>query len=314
VTDWFARRTYHHRAFADLPELLRAKESRGLGVSVCIPTLNEAATIGPILRSIRTSLIEELPLVDELVVIDSESEDDTVPVARTEGAKVFQDREILPGRESFTGKGEALWKSLFVLQGDLVVWLDADIENFDPRFVYGTLGPLLLEPEVGYVKAFYDRPVKQLSGSGQGGRVTELLARPLLNLFWPELGQLVQPLSGEYAGRRDVLSQVPFFSGYGVEIGMLIDVFERFGMDCLAQVDLERREHRNRPIAELSRMSFAVLQAALARLRSSGRIQLGEEPNTLLTQFVKEGDRYELAPTEIRVRERPPAATLPEYR
>jgi len=316
VTDWFARRTYHHRRFADLPQLLRAKEERGLGVSVCIPTLNEAATIGPILRQIRTALVEEVPLVDELVVIDSVSHDRTVAIARDEGAEVFQDREILPDREHFTGKGEALWKSLFVLKGDLVVWLDADIENFDPRFVYGPLGPLLLEPGVGYTKAFYDRPVKQAGprNGTEGGRVTELVARPLLNLYWPELGQLIQPLSGEYAGRRDVLSEIPFFTGYGVEIGMVIDVYERFGMDCLAQVDLDRRVHRNRPIAELSRMSFAVMQAAIARLASSGRVDLHAPPSTTLTQFVKEADRYETSALDIRVHERPPAASLPEFR
>jgi glucosyl-3-phosphoglycerate synthase len=214
------------------------------------------------------------------------------------------------------GKGEALWKSLFVMKGDLIAWCDADIENFDPPFVTGVLGPLLTDPEVGYVKAFYDRPVK--SGGqlvpGEGGRVTELVARPLLNTFWPHLAPLVQPLSGEYAGRRTLLEQVPFFSGYGVEIGLVIDVAERFGLETMAQVDLGNRIHRNREVRELSRMAFAIFHVVLHRLESTGRLELNTEMGRTLFQFERPDGELTVQAQPIEIGERPPAASLPEYR
>jgi hypothetical protein len=205
-----------------------------------------------------------------------------------------------------------MWKSLFVTRGDLVAWLDADIRNFHPRFVYGVLGPLLRDPSVGYVKGFYERPIldgDRLTGLG-GGRVTELMARPLLNMFWPHLAGIVQPLSGEYAGRRALLEQVPFFTGYGVEIGMLIDVADRFGLDAIAQVDLERRVHRNRDLADLSRMAFAVLQTAMRRLASSGRVELRTRLDLGLYLFESFEGAYRMEPSLIDVRERPPAVSV----
>jgi glucosyl-3-phosphoglycerate synthase len=316
VSDWFARRTYHHSRFQDLAALVRAKEAGGHTVSVCIPTLNEGATIGPILRRIREDLMDTLPLVDELAIMDSASEDDTAKVARDCGAEVFQDREILPHLDRLGGKGEALWKSLFVTKGDLIAWCDADIENFDPPFITGVLGPLLTDPDVGYVKAFYERPVR--SGGqlvpGEGGRVTELVARPLLNTFWPHLAPLVQPLSGEYAGRRAVLEEVPFFSGYGVEIGLVIDVADRFGLEAMAQVDLGNRIHRNREVRELSRMAFAILHVVLHRLQSTGRVDLNTDLGRTLFQFVRPNGGLNMQAQPIQVGERPPAASLSEYR
>jgi glucosyl-3-phosphoglycerate synthase len=314
VERWFARRTFHHSRF-DLGGLVEAKERQEVSISACIPTLNEAGTIGPTVSTIRRELIERMPLVDEVVVVDSRSEDDTARVAEEEGAVVVQDSEVLPGLEPASGKGEALWKSLFVLKGDLIVWLDADIENFDPRFVYGPLGPLLTDPEIGYVKAFYDRPIKvgDEVAPAEGGRVTELTARPLLNMFWPHLSGLIQPLSGEYAGRRSVLEQVPFLTGFGVELAMLIDVAELFGVDAIAQVDLDVRVHRNHDISALSRMAFAVLQAAIRRLEAAGRITLAEELQTSYLQVGREGDARELGWSELGLTERPPAATIPEY-
>jgi glucosyl-3-phosphoglycerate synthase len=316
VSDWFARRTFHHSDFRDLRALLRAKQAGGHSVSVCVPTLNEEATIGPILRRIRQDLMEDVPFVDELAVMDSASEDTTAEVARECGADVYQDREVLPHLEPMAGKGEALWKSLFVLKGDLIAWCDADIENFDPHFLTGTLGPLLTDPDIAYVKAFYDRPMK--SGGrmvrGEGGRVTELVARPLLNTFWPGLAPLVQPLSGEYAGRRDLLEQVPFSTGYDVEIGLVIDIAERFGLDVFAQVDLGDRVHRNREVKELSRMAFAIVHSVLRRLESTGRLDFRTELGRTLYQFARQNGQLHAEAQRIDVSERPPAASLPDYR
>jgi glucosyl-3-phosphoglycerate synthase len=316
VSDWFARRTFHHSRFQDLTALLRAKEAGGHTVSVCIPTMNEEATIGPIVRHIREGLMEAVPLVDELAIMDSASSDDTVRIAREHGAEVFQERDVLPEREPLSGKGEALWKSLFVVKGDLIAWCDGDIENFDPSFVFGVLGPLLTDPEVGFVKAFSERPMR--SGPhlvpGEGGRVTELLARPLLNTFWPHLAPLVQPLSGQYAGRRGLLEQVPFVSGYGVEIGLVIDIAERFGLEAFAQVDLGNQVHRNRGVQELARMAFAILHVILRRLESTGRLDLRTEPGRVLHQFVRRDGDLVMQGHEIDIGERPPVASVPEYR
>jgi glycosyltransferase involved in cell wall biosynthesis len=314
TSDWFERQTFDHRRFADLLALLEAKESQDLSVSACIPALNEAATIGPIIETIRDELMDRCALVDELVVMDSRSTDATARIAEDAGAMVVQDDEVVPSLEPAAGKGEAMWKSLFVLKGDLIVWLDADIENFHPRFVYGTLGPLLTDPTISYAKAFYDRPLRigdQIRPS-EGGRVTEIMARPLLNMFWPELAGVIQPLSGEYAGRRGLLEQLPFFTGYGVEIGMMIDVADRFGVDVIAQVDLERRDHRNRSVHELTRMASAILQTAMTRLAGSGRLS-PDTIRTSLIQVVRENDHIATKGTEIRVQERPPAASVPEY-
>jgi glycosyltransferase involved in cell wall biosynthesis len=311
ATDWFTRRTYHHRDY-NPRRLVEEKERQGYRVSLCIPALNEAPTIGGIVRSVRRHLIDRVPLLDELVVMDSNSADGTAERAAEAGALVIQDREVRPDLEPMYGKGEAMWKSLFATTGDLVAWLDADIRNFHPRFVYGVLGPLLTDPSVGYVKGFYERPVMdgdRLTGLG-GGRVTELMARPLLNMFWPHLAGVVQPLAGEYAGRRSLLEQVPFFTGYGVEIGMLIDVADRFGIDAIAQVDLERRVHRNRDLADLSRMAFAVLQTAVRRLASSGRIELRSRMDLGLYLFEALDGAYRMEPSLIDVRERPPAVSV----
>jgi glucosyl-3-phosphoglycerate synthase len=313
-TSWFARRTFHHTDFVDPSILVDAKREQNLTVSVCIPALNEATTIGPIVERIRKELMDAVPLVDDLAVIDSASSDRTVDASRAAGAVVYQDREILPELEPLSGKGEALWKSLFVLRGDLLLWLDADIRNFDPRFVYGPLGPLLLDPTVDYVKSFYRRPM----GDGtettlEGGRVTELVARPILNMFWPQLAGLVQPLSGEYAGRRTMLEQIPFFTGYGVEIGMLIDIADRYGVEAMAQVDLEERVHRNRPIGDLSRMAFAVLHTALRRLASDGRLEANLPPRDSMFQFEDVDGASAMRATPIEVRERPPAISVAGY-
>jgi len=315
--EWFDRRTYHHARYADLPALVEAKRFRGLSVSVCLPTRNEASTVGTIVSVIRDDLMRRFPLVDEIVVMDSMSTDGTVEAAREAGAVVHQDRDVLPELEPLGGKGDALWKSLFVLSGDLFVFIDADIRNFDPHFVYGLLGPLLLEDGVDYVKAYYERPIGVASGELEatgGGRVTELVARPLINLFFPWLAGVVQRLSGEYAGTREAFTSVPFFTGYGVEFGLLVDIAERFGLERMAQVDLDVRVHRNQSVPELSRMAVGVLQAAMLRLQTLGRIELRGDMERLYHQFGPGAGGHEREVSLIEIRERPPAVSMPAYR
>jgi len=307
---WLSERTFDHRDFADLELLAKKKADLGLSVSVCLPTLNVAATLGPILDICRT--LKADGLIDQLAVIDSSSTDDTILVARAAGADVFLDRDILPGLAPAGGKGEALWKSLSVLTGDIIIWIDSDIANFHPRFVYGLLGPLLDDPEIGYVKAFYRRPLVTAAGGRQeneGGRVTEICARPLLNLFWPPLSSLVQPLSGESAARREVLESVPFFTDYAVEIGLLVHVLRQFGLSTIAQVDLEERVHTNQPLRKLGRMSFAILQAVFKLLGDEGLAMDIRSSDTRET-FNLVGGEFVPASERILVIERPPFRSL----
>jgi glucosyl-3-phosphoglycerate synthase len=310
--EWFGKRTFHYQQF-EPAKLRAAKERLGLTVSVCLPTRDEAATVGTIVKALRKSL-ERSRLIDEIVVMDAGSVDDTATIALAEGARVFREQDVLPEVGPGSGKGEALWKSLHACRGDVICWIDADIRNFHPRFVHGLLGPLLMDPEVLYVKAFYERPIRERNAlrSTGGGRVTELVARPLLNLLWPQLAGVVQPLSGEYAGRRVALEQVPFSSGYGVELGLLVDLAERFGMDAIAQVDLERRVHRNQDVQALGRMSFGILQAVFLRLVEEGRAAPGTYGTTLV-QFSNQLREYHLEPREIVTTRRPPIVTVDGY-
>ena len=248
-------------------------------MSLVLPTLNEAETIGPIVSRAIRELQERVPLLDEILVIDSASTDETREIAAAAGARVVQHPDVLPRYGSFPGKGEALWKSLYETSGDIVVWADTDVRNWHQRMVYGTLGPLLVESRLQYVKGYYQRPIVEggILKEGGGGRVTELVARPLINLFFPELSGFIQPLAGEYAGRRTLLEQLPFFTGYAVEIGHLIDAAEKAGIEGLGQVDLERRIHRNQELEGLSKMSFVILQAVMKRLEERRRVRLFAE-------------------------------------
>jgi len=317
VDRWFAENTFSSTEFEDVGRMVALKRQQGLTISLGLPALNEEATVGEIITIIRRSLIEETPLLDEIVLIDSGSQDRTRAIARSLGVPVYIHQEILPQYGSFVGKGEALWKSLYVLKGDLVAWIDTDIRNFHPRFVYGILGPLLREPRLVYSKGFYRRPIRQdgeLVSAG-GGRVTELMARPLLNLFYPELSGVVQPLAGEYAARRSAIEQVPFFTGYGVETGMLIDLLERHGLGALAQVDLQQRIHRNQELLPLSKMASAIAQVVLRRLEQRQRVQLLEPVNQNMKLIRYADDEgFHLEVREIRDHERPPMASIPEYR
>lgn len=306
---WFAERTFHSEQFG-VERLAERKEAAGVSVSVVLPTRNEAATVEGMVKAV-SSLAGVL--VDELVVIDGSSTDGTQELAAGAGARVHHDSQVLPQYGPAEGKGDALWRSLSVTSGDIVVFVDADIENPHPRFVYGLLGPLLLEPDVALVKAFYDRPLIEggtVDRAG-GGRVTELMARPLLNLFWPELAGVVQPLAGEYAGRRDLLQSIPFFTGYGVELGMLIDTLGHAGMGALAQVDLGERIHRNQPLATLSAMAYAIAKVAVRRLCDEDRATLSEALPLDYLQFHRGNDgRVSDRAQEISVHERPPLITV----
>ena len=316
LDDWFNRRTYHYTEFADVEELVRLKREQGLTISVCLPTRNEADTIPFILPVIRRALMERHRLVDQLAIIDSRSTDGTARVAAELGAEVFFDDEYLTDQPPAYGKGEALWKSLMPLTGDIIVWVDSDIRNFSPHFIYGLVGPLLKELDIGYVKGYYRRPLflGEMKRETGGGRVTEICARPLINMFYPELAGLIQPLSGEYAGRRSILESVPFFTGYGVEIGLDIDICRKFGLEAIAQTDLRRRVHHNQSTVALGRMSFNIMQAVFKRLHDEGRLQLRDEPSTGFQSIFYRDGRYGLKSLELEVVERPPLATLPEYR
>ncbi len=316
VDKWFAEKTFHAEEFADMNRLLDLKRRQKVTISLALPALNEEATIGNVIQTIKQSLMTEIPLLDEIVLMDSNSNDRTREIAAGLGIPIHIHQETLPQYGARRGKGEALWKSLLVTHGDIVLWIDTDIVNIHPRFVYGLLGPFLLDPEVQFVKGFYQRPLKvgdkfQIGG---GGRVTELTARPLLNLFYPELSGVIQPLAGEYGGRRAALEQLGFFSGYGVEIGLLIDIFEKYGLQGIAQVDLLERIHHNQPLEALSKMSFAIIQAVVAKLeRRYGRSML-EDINRTMKFIRQEPERFALEVQEISELARPPMLELTEYR
>ncbi|MEZ5079115.1 MAG: glucosyl-3-phosphoglycerate synthase [Thermoleophilia bacterium] len=260
--EWLQHRTYP--GTVDPQALLAAKAERAQRVSVIIPALEVADTVGEIVRRIRHHWMESCPLVDQLVVVDSHSADDTARVAADAGATVLQDDEVLPDLPPARGKGEAMWKSLHATDGDLVLWVDGDIVDFDPAYVPAMLNPLLTEPEVVFVKAAYGR---MLDGRQDGGRVTEICARPLLNLVRRELSVVAQPLAGEQAGRRTHLERLPFLTGYAVEMGLLLDTHARTGLSGIAQVALPARSHVNQSTADLGRMAYAVSQAILTRSR-----------------------------------------------
>jgi len=315
VDKWFAENTYHADEFSDLHALADMKHKQNLKVSLALPALNEEETVGNVIRTIKTALMDEIPVLDEIILMDSNSTDRTREIAADLGIPVYIHQEVLPQYGARRGKGEALWKSLFVTRGDILLWIDTDIVNISPNFIYGLLGPLLLNPEVQFIKGYYHRPLK-VDGkmqAGGGGRVTELTARPLLNLFYPELSGIIQPLSGEYGGRRSALETMPFSSGYGVEIGLLVDIFEKYGLDGLAQVDLSERIHHNQPLESLSKMSFAIIQTVVHKLeRRYGSNILDDVNKTMKLIRYDQGSLF-LEVNEIAELERPPMCELSEY-
>ncbi len=312
---WIDKNTYHHSEFWDLMKLVEAKEKKGLKISLCLPTLNEEKTIGKEIIIFKSELMERYPLIDEIAVIDSGSDDNTLEVAKNYGADTYLASDILPNLEQKKGKGENLWKAIYQLEGDIIVYVDADISNIHPRFVYGLVAPLIHRNEVQYVKAFYDRPLAfsgNVRASG-GGRVTEILVRPLFSLFFPELTGIIQPLSGEYAVRREVLENIAFPIGYGVETSHLIDVYHKYGLEAFAQTDLDKRVHENKPTQALGKMGFGILQTFIKRAKALGVFEKAEH-ETILRQFQVKQNQYEQNLMEIIEEERPPMIEIEEYR
>jgi glucosyl-3-phosphoglycerate synthase len=302
VREWYARRTT--RAADWSVPMLREHKS-GRSVSVVLPALDEEPTVGLIVDGL-VSLAHSTGLVDEIVVMDSGSQDATAAVAAGAGARVFHRDEVLPTAGSRPGKGEVLWKALQVTSGDLVVYVDADLTSFGPHYVTGLLGPLLCQPDVALVKGFYDRPLLDIAATG-GGRVTELMARPLLGALAPQLTGVVQPLAGEYAARRTLLERLPYVSGYGVEIGLLLDTVAWCGLDAVAQVDLGHRVHGHQDTDALGRMAATILHTVLSRALP------GSDVGAELTQFHRAGDRFVPETTDVGVAQRPPMLTVSEY-
>jgi glucosyl-3-phosphoglycerate synthase len=314
---WIKQNTFHYADFGDIKRLVQAKEEKGLKISLCLPTLNEEKTIAKEIVIFKSELMSRYPLLDEIVVVDSGSSDNTLDVAHSFGADVYSAASILPHLPSYSGKGENLWKALYITQGDIIIYLDADIKNIHHRFAYGLLGPLLFRDNIKFTKAFYDRPIaiseKEFRPTG-GGRVTELVIRPLFSLFFPELTQIIQPLSGEYAGYRDIFEAIPFPIGYGIETSMILDIYRLWGLEVMAQVDLEKRVHRNQDTLALGKMAFAIIKTFINR-----KIQLNliDIKSLMYDEIIQ----YRIVENEIRPEiekimtyERPPMLDVPEYR
>jgi glucosyl-3-phosphoglycerate synthase len=305
LADWLERRSYH----GDDYELARVQELRAAAgaagsVSVVLPTREVASTIGPILDALVP--LREAGVIDELLVIDAASADGTAAIAAAHGATVVQESAVLPEHGPARGKGDALWRSLAVTRGEIVAFLDADTEDFHPGFALGLLGPLLADPALQFLKGAFRRPFRlgDRTLPDGGGRVTELVARPLLNLHVPELAGFVQPLAGEFAARRSLLEQLPFPVGYGVEIATLIDALRHAGLDALAQVDLGTRQNRHQSLRALSAMAYAVMVAAERRIHGDGAVALAA-PGPLALPH----DGH-LEVQQVAVEERPPLRAL----
>ncbi len=300
---WFATRT---SAAADWPVSLVTGAKGHTRVSVVLPALDEEPTVGEIVTKIH-QLADRTGLVDEIVVIDSGSVDATVAVARAAGATVLHCADILPLVGTRPGKGEVLWKALAATTGDVIVYVDADLTGFGEHYLTGLLGPILTDPSVLMVKAFYDRPLLDVAAAG-GGRVTELMARPLFNALLPHLAGVVQPLAGEYAARRTLLEDLPFAAGYGVETGLLIDAVARHGLDAVAQVDLGQRTHGHQDTAALGRMAATILRTALRRALPDQGVW------SELTQFHRTDGRAVPVDSHVDWPDRPPMTAVVGYR
>jgi glucosyl-3-phosphoglycerate synthase len=266
VADWFAVRSFDHERFSDLGRLAAAKRELDLTVSVVLPCREVAGTIGAIGDEIQ-SLNQDAPLVDEVVAVDARSADGTADVARRQGFHVYDEEELLPRFGPVAGKGDAMWRALSVVRGDLVLFLDSDTVNFGRHFISGMLGPILTEPGVRFVKATYHRPRVGPDGAviEDAGRVTELMAKPLISVFHRELVGFGQPLAGEFAAHRELFASLPFWTGYGVDIGLLIDVHRAAGLDAMAQVHLGTRRQRSQALRALGAMSYAVARPIVER-------------------------------------------------
>jgi glucosyl-3-phosphoglycerate synthase len=281
AVEWFGHRSYDYRQFSDLKEMARRKGELGLTVSAILPCRNVADTVGSIIDEIHT-INERAPLIDQIIAVHATSADGTAKVAASRGAEVYSENELLSHYGETHGKGDAMWRSLSVARGDLIMFIDADTKEFEAPLVYGVLGPILYVEEVRFVKGAYRRPFKNYDESVEvdgGGRVTELTAKPLFNLFYPELSGFVQPLAGEFVADKELLRSIPFLTGYAVETGIMIDVLKRVGLGAMAQVDLGTRQNRHQPLRDLSCMSYSVVRAVARRLRQEGRLNQARDPD-----------------------------------
>ena len=296
---WYRSNTFRHEAYP----AARLAAQRTASVSICLPARDEARTIGAILE--RLVPLRDAGVVDQIVVVDASS-DDTGTIARELGVEVHDQEALMPELGPVLGKGDAMWRALPLLTGEVVCFLDADSEQFGAHFACGLLGPLLCEPGISFVKGFYRRPfrVGEMTLPHGGGRVTELTARPLLNMFYPELAAIEQPLAGEVAARRELLERLPFVTGYGVDIALLLDAYCAVGLDALGQVDLDVRQNAHQSLRDLGPMAYAVLQAVAWRLEREGRLQ-GPLPTTFLAPGEEEPHGL-----GHRLVERPPLVTL----
>lgn len=314
---WLQENTFHHSQFCDLGQLVEKKNRREVRISLCLPTLNEEKTIAKQIVIMKSELMTRYPLLDEIVVVDSGSIDNTCEIAAAYGARVYGAKDILPDYPVFTGKGENLWKALYVTKGDIIIYLDADITNIHHRFAYALLGPLLSYDHIKYAKAFYDRPLAgedpKIRPTG-GGRVTELVIRPMFSLFFPELTQILQPLSGEYAACREILETIHFPIGYGIETSMILDIYEKWGLNVMAQIDLDRRVHRNQDTKALGKMAFVIMKTFLRRIENYDLLEIRQNVFDELIQFQKVPGDYRKEVLRIEGHERPPMIEIPEYR
>ena len=315
IKQWLKTHTFHHSQFNEIKKLIDLKEKNNFKISVCFPTLNEEKTIGKEVVIIKSELQNRYPLVDEIAVIDSGSTDKTKEIASEFGAKVLLASDYLKEEGDLKGKGENLWKAIYLLEGDIIVYIDADISNIHPKFIYGLLGPILYNPKnISFVKAFYERPLKigGTKSNNEGGRLTEILIRPLFAQFFPELTGIIQPLSGEFAGKREILEKLPFPIGYGVETSTLIDISQKFGLSCIAQTDLDLRNHRNQSSKALGRMSFGILQSFWNRLETYHHVK-GLKLKNYFMNHVEIQDTINLISQKIKEHERKPMIEVKAY-
>lgn len=315
VFEWFKYRTFCSSQFARTSELVKLKEAAGLTISLGIPTLNEEKTIGKVIRVLKRELMTEQHLLDEIVVIDSGSGDKTLKEAQKAGAKTYLAEAVLDKKNIYRGKGENLWKSLHVMDGDIIVWTDADIKNIRKQMINGLLGPILTNPKIIFVKGFFQRMVKQGKKKipTYGGRTTEILVRPFLNLFFPELAGFIQPLSGQVAGKRKVFEKVPFYSGYGVEIGHLIAIEKKFGLNSMAQTDLGELIHKNQSLEGLGKQAFGILQV-MGKLMAKKKIKKTVLQNTQFVRPLLINNKYSLVSDDSPEIERHPLSKNLHYK
>ena len=314
---WLKSNTFHYSKFNDLIQLVEMKQKKKLSISLCLPTLNEERTIAKEIVIIKSELMTRYPLLDEIVVVDSGSTDKTRDIARSFGADVYKADDILPELDTYKGKGENLWKALYITKGDIIIYLDADIKNIHHRFVYGLIGPLIMSDKIKFCKAFYDRPIaigkSKIRPTG-GGRVTELVIRPLFSLFFPELTQILQPLSGEYAGYRQIFEKIHFPIGYGIETSMILDIYNKWGLDVMSQVDLEKRVHRNQSTKALGKMSFAIMKTFIHRKIKFDKIKLKDDLFDEMIQYNLVKNEFKPDIFDYKGFERPPIIDNPKYR